>query len=83
MAVRPTVIWPDSRLREPTVEVTAFDESLRQLYRDLCDSMYAENGLGMLVAQAALAIEIWLSLTPPREVLAAAAEAELAARRQV
>ncbi|MEO8846528.1 MAG: peptide deformylase [Kofleriaceae bacterium] len=51
MAVRPTVIWPDSRLREPTVEVTSFDDSLRELYRDLCDSMYAENGLGMASLQ--------------------------------
>ena len=51
MAVRPTVIWPDSRLREPTVAVTAWDDSLRELYRDLCDSMYAENGLGMAAVQ--------------------------------
>ena len=51
MAVRPTVIWPDARLREPTVEVTAVDDSVRELYRDLCDSMYAENGLGMAALQ--------------------------------
>ncbi|MEP6861870.1 MAG: peptide deformylase [Deltaproteobacteria bacterium] len=51
MAVRPTVIWPDARLREPTVEVTAIDDSVRELYRDLCDSMYAENGLGMASLQ--------------------------------
>ena len=51
MAVRPTVIWPDPRLREPTVEITAIDESVRELYRDLCDSMYAENGLGMAAPQ--------------------------------
>jgi peptide deformylase len=51
MAVRPTVIWPDSRLREPTIAVTAWDDSLRELYRDLCDSMYAENGLGMAAVQ--------------------------------
>lgn len=41
----------------------------------------AENGLGMLVAQAALAFELWLSLAPPRAAMLAAAEAELAARR--
>ena len=41
----------------------------------------AENGLGMLVTQAALAIKLWLSVEPPRGVLTAAAEAELAARR--
>jgi peptide deformylase len=51
MAVRPTVIWPDARLREPTVEVTDIDDSVRELYRDLCDSMYAENGLGMASLQ--------------------------------
>ncbi len=40
----------------------------------------AENGLGMLVAQAALAIELWLSVSPPRDALAEAARAALAAR---
>ena len=42
----------------------------------------AENGLGMLVAQAALAIELWLSMSPSRSLLKAAAVAELAARGQ-
>jgi len=51
MAVRPVVIWPDPRLREPSVAVTAVDDSVRALYRDLCDSMYAENGLGMASLQ--------------------------------
>ena len=51
MAVRPTVIWPDARLREPTTPIAAIDESVRELYRDLCDSMYAESGLGMAATQ--------------------------------
>jgi peptide deformylase len=51
MAVRPTVVWPDPRLREPTVEITIVDDSVRALYQDLCDSMYAENGLGMAAPQ--------------------------------
>ena len=51
MAVRPTVIWPDPRLREPTVAIGSVDDDVRQLYRDLCDSMYAENGLGMAAPQ--------------------------------
>jgi shikimate dehydrogenase len=42
----------------------------------------AENGLGMLVAQAALSIEIWLSLAVPREPLREAALEALAARGQ-
>ena len=51
MAVRPVVIWPDPRLREPSVAIANVDDSVRQLYRDLCDSMYAENGLGMAALQ--------------------------------
>jgi peptide deformylase len=51
MAVRPVVIWPDPRLREPSVPIAAVDDSVRALYRDLCDSMYAENGLGMAALQ--------------------------------
>jgi peptide deformylase len=51
MAVRPVVIWPDPRLRVASVAIEAVDESVRELYRDLCDSMYAENGLGMAALQ--------------------------------
>jgi shikimate dehydrogenase len=40
----------------------------------------AENGLGMLVAQAALAIKLWLNVSPPRSALESAARAALAAR---
>jgi peptide deformylase len=51
MAVRPVVIWPDERLRQPSVAVIAIDASVRQLYQDLVDSMYAENGLGIAALQ--------------------------------
>ncbi len=51
MAVRPVVIWPDDRLRQASVPVAAVDDSLRELFRDLTDSMYAENGLGIAALQ--------------------------------
>ena len=51
MAVRPVVIWPDDRLRQASVAVAAVDDSVRALYRDLVDSMYAENGLGIAALQ--------------------------------
>jgi peptide deformylase len=51
MAVRPVVIWPDERLREPSVAITTIDDSVRTLYQDLVDSMYAENGLGIASLQ--------------------------------
>jgi peptide deformylase len=51
MAVRPVVIWPDDRLRQDSVAITAVDDSVRALYQDLVDSMYAENGLGIAALQ--------------------------------
>jgi peptide deformylase len=51
MAVRAVVVWPDDRLRQLTVPVAAVDDRVRALYRDLCDTMYAENGLGIAAIQ--------------------------------
>ena len=51
MAVRPVVIWPDDRLRQASVAITDIDESVRELYRDMCESMYAEEGLGIAALQ--------------------------------
>jgi peptide deformylase len=51
MAVRPVVVWPDERLRQESVAIVAIDDSVRALYQDLVDSMYAENGLGIASLQ--------------------------------
>jgi len=51
MAVRHVVVWPDDRLRQVSVAITTVDESVRALYQDLVDSMYAENGLGIAALQ--------------------------------
>jgi shikimate dehydrogenase len=42
--------------------------------------LVARGGLGMLVAQAAHAFELWLGIAPPREPMLSAARAALAAR---
>ena len=51
MAVRSVVIWPDDRLRQASVAITTVDDTVRALYQDLVDSMYAENGLGIAALQ--------------------------------
>ncbi len=51
MAVRPVVIWPDPRLREPIRKVAQVDDAVRALYQDLADTMFAENGLGIAALQ--------------------------------
>lgn len=51
MSVREVVVWPDPRLRQPSVAVTEFGPALRALYQDLVDTMYAERGLGIAALQ--------------------------------
>lgn len=51
MAVRPIVKWPDPRLRQETHEVTEITDEIRELYSDLCDTMFADNGVGIAAIQ--------------------------------
>jgi peptide deformylase len=60
MAVRPVVIWPDERLRAPTQRVEVIDDRVRALYRDLCDTMFAENGLGIAAIQIGDSTQMFL-----------------------
>jgi peptide deformylase len=60
MAVRPIVIWPDPRLREPTTAIEAIDDGVRELYRDLCETMVAYNGVGIAAIQIGVARKMFL-----------------------
>ena len=51
MAVLPVVVWPDPRLRQESRPVTAVTDEVRTLYRNLVDTMYALNGLGIAALQ--------------------------------
>jgi peptide deformylase len=51
MSVRPVVIWPDNRLRQPSQRVVEITEAVKQLYQDLSDTMFAEEGLGIAALQ--------------------------------
>ena len=60
MAVRPVVIWPDPRLRQASVAVDKIDDAVLELYRDLTDTMFAENGLGIAALQIGDARRIFI-----------------------
>ena len=60
MAVRPIVVWPDPRLREETVEVTEITDEIQSLYKDLCDTMVAYQGIGIASPQIGVAIKMFL-----------------------
>ncbi len=51
MAVLPVVVWPDPRLRQESRPVTEVTDEVRTLYRNLVDTMYALNGLGIAALQ--------------------------------
>ena len=47
MTIRPIVRYPDRRLAIPARPVTAFDDTLRELARDLLETMHAAPGIGI------------------------------------
>lgn len=51
MALRPIRRFPDNVLRQPTEEVTVFDDELRRLVEDMAETMYAANGAGLAAIQ--------------------------------
>src|SRR5262245_570665 len=60
MAVRPIVVWPDPRLREKTRPVADVGEDIRALYRDLVDTMYAYDGVGIAAIQIGVPLRMFL-----------------------
>jgi peptide deformylase len=51
MAVLDIVKYPDPRLRETTFEVSEITDDIRQLVRDLVDTMYSLNAAGIAAIQ--------------------------------
>ena len=47
MTIRPIVRYPDPRLAIPARPVTEFDNALRELARDLLETMHAAPGIGI------------------------------------
>jgi peptide deformylase len=47
MTIRPIIRYPDRRLATPARPVTAFDGALRELARDLLETMRAAPGIGI------------------------------------
>ena len=51
MAVLEVVKYPDPRLREDTFDVGEIDDGIRELVRDLIDTMYSLNAAGIAAIQ--------------------------------
>jgi peptide deformylase len=51
VALIPIRVFGDPVLRQPTQEVTEFDDALRQLASDMLETMYAAPGVGLAATQ--------------------------------
>lgn len=51
MALLPILHYPDPRLHTRAVEVTSVDDSIRQLIKDMAETMYAAPGVGLAATQ--------------------------------
>jgi peptide deformylase len=58
MTVRPIVRYPDSRLALRAQPVTVFDDALRDLVRDLLDTMHAAPGIGITAPHIGVSLRV-------------------------
>lgn len=58
MSVRKVCVYPDPVLREPTEEITSFDEALKSLADDMLETMYDSDGIGLAGPQVGISKKI-------------------------
>lgn len=68
MAVLEVLTYPDSRLREVSETVVKFDADLKKVAKDLLETMYAENGIGLAAAQVGILKRMLVIDTRPRDL---------------
>lgn len=60
MAVREVLVWPDKRLRQPCLPVNEFGEYLEVLVKDLIDTMYQKDGVGISAPQIGVPLNLFV-----------------------
>lgn len=58
MTIRPIVRYPDPRLTLPAEPVAAFDDDLRELARDLLETMRAAPGIGITAPHIGISLRV-------------------------
>ena len=61
MAVRPLCVEPHPALREPARPIERFSDDLRRLTRDLLDTMYANDGIGLAAPQIGQDVQVFVA----------------------
>jgi peptide deformylase len=58
MTIHPIIRYPDPRLALPAQPVTAFDSALRELARDLTETMHAAPGIGITAPHIGISLRV-------------------------
>ena len=58
MAVRRILLLGEKILREPGLEVEAFDDELRTLVEDMLETMYYADGIGLAAPQVGVSLRV-------------------------
>ena len=59
--VRPLRVLPNPTLRTPAASVAEFDGALHRLVRDMIDTMYANDGIGLAAPQIGCSLQIFVA----------------------
>ena len=58
MAIRPIVKWGDPVLHSPSQPVKEIDDSIRKLFKDMIDTMWAAPGIGLAAPQIGVPLRV-------------------------
>ena len=65
--VRDIVIWPDPVLKQVAKPVDRVDDTIRRLFDDMAETMYAADGVGLAAPQVAVLKRLLVIDTSPRQ----------------
>jgi peptide deformylase len=65
--VREILIWPDPVLKQKARPVARVDDAIRTLVRDMFDTMYAAEGVGLAAPQVGISQRVLVLDTRPRQ----------------
>jgi peptide deformylase len=65
--VREILIWPDPRLKKKAAPVAQVDASIRTLVKDMFETMYAADGVGLAAPQIGILQRVIVLDTTPRQ----------------
>lgn len=65
--IRKILTYPDPVLKKVSRDVTTFDAELHTLLDDMCDTMLAENGIGLAAIQIGVDLNVLVILLPREE----------------